>query len=557
MNAPDRLVLSGAVAIAGGGAFPHARRRLGQEYPGIDWRAPGPGANTPLLRLVADEGLAEGAFRIATESRDGVASVVTVTGGSVPGVLYGVEELIRRGGSNPARVSVDANPIAMSPGLTYRTFWTWDHSTNWELSQIGQQEIGVFNPYSKPPGGFLADYRRVVDYCSRNRIAAIVIYGFLRNSHGGIAAAQELCRYASERGVRIIPGVAIGSYGGVYWEGDHPYNLATWLKKYPQFAATMEKGVGFQLADLSFPLNFPRSDYTMTACPSAPETMDWMTEAVAWLAETFEIGGVNIESGDYGVCGCTRCVTRRDNAAEAQRRQSDTGDSWSHTDMAENFPRLFAAANGKRKNLWNYCEMQWDNLLDPVAHAAQRKLPRGGIYQHTANRSYWGRLQRDLGRDYVENLPTQPNVLRCQFACQWNGDERTERYALNARTFASMAQFCARMGMQGLTVWGEPSPFDATVELSYLAFARFGYDTGLTWQRFVDEDVAPLLGGRAAAGRFIALAEELDGNRSLPMERLAKLRGEARDHGGTGTGEAARRWMTLEDRIAKRQFMGR
>ncbi len=28
-------------------------------------------------------------------------------------------------------------------------------------------------------------------------------------------------------------------------------------------------------------------------------------------------------------------------------------------------------------------------------------------------------------------------------------------------------------GLHGLTVWGEPSPYHATVELSYLAFARF------------------------------------------------------------------------------------
>ncbi len=129
----------------------------------------------------------------------------------------------------------------------------------------------------------------------------------------------------------------------------------------------MEKGVGFQLQDLSFPLSFPRSDYTVSACPSAPETMDWMTDAVSWLAETFEIGGINIESGDYGVCGCERCVARRDNAAEASRRVSDHGDSWSHTDMAENFPR---AAKAKRDDLWVYCEMQWDNLLDPVAQPA-------------------------------------------------------------------------------------------------------------------------------------------------------------------------------------------
>ena len=356
--------------------------------------------------------------------------------------------------------------------------------------------------------------------------------------------------------MRIMPGIAIGAYGGVYWEGDHPYNLATWLRKNPQFAATMEKGVGFQLADLAFPLNFPRSDYTMSACPSAPETIAWMEEGVSWLAETFDIGGINIESGDYGVCGCDRCVARRANAAEAARRTSDHGDSWSHTDMAENFPKLYRAAKAKKPDLWLYCEMQWDNLLDPVASEAQTKLPRGGVYQHTANKSFWGRLRTELTRDYVETLPTQPNVLRCQFACQWNGDERTERYAFNARTFADMATVGTRVGMEGLTVWGEPSAYHATVELSYIAFARFTWEPSLTWERFMAEEMAPRLGGREAAERFVAIAEEIDLNQRLPVSRLAALRAEALSRAGDADSDAARRWLTLGEQIARREYMG-
>ncbi len=553
MSSTQVKILSGDVAITGIDA-PHPLRRLKQAYPGINWKKPTKGWNGASMDLGIDPEMEEGAFAIDADAGPGTS--VKVRGGSLSGLIYGVDELIEAGGDDPSGMQVAVQNISRAPGLAYRTFWTWDHSSNWELSQIGQQEIGVFNPYSKPPGGFLADYQRMVDFCSQNRIAAIVIYGFLRDSHGGIEAAQELCRYANERGVRIIPGIAIGAYGGVYWEGEHKYNLATWLKKNPQYAATMEKGVGFQLEDLSFPLNFPRSDYTVSACPSAPQTMEWMEEAVSWLAETFEIGGINIESGDYGVCGCERCVARRNNAEEAARRVSDLGDSWSHTDMAENFPRLFAAANAKRDDLWIYCEMQWDNLLDPVASEAQSRLPEGAIYQHTANQSFWGRLRTEIKKDYVESLPTQPNVLRCQFACQWNGDERTQRYALNAGIFADMAKKGAEVAMRGLTVWGEPSPYHATVEISYLAFARFTYEPDLSWERFLSRDLAPLFGGVDDAESFIRIAEELDAHQVLPPARLAELGEKARDHYLKSKNETARRWLSLADQIARRHFMG-
>ncbi len=535
-----------SIGVLGAAQFPHALRRLSEAFPKIKWHQSESGQT---ISLTEDKTLPEGAFRIeATPER------IRIAGGPFSGVIYGIEELIKRGGDQPDRLSVKADPIYEVPGLTYRTFWTWDHSTNWELSQIGQQEIGVFNPYQKPPSGFLSDYKRCIDFCSRNRIAAIVIYGFLRDPHGGIEAAKELCRYATERGVRILPGIAIGSYGGVYWEGDHKYNLATWLKANPQHAATLEKGVGFQIADLAFPLNFPKSDYTLSACPSAPETMAWMEEGVAWLTETFDIGGINIEAGDYGVCGCSRCVARRANEREAARRKEVHGDYWSHTDMADNFPRLFRTAKTRKDDLWIYSEIQWDNLLDPVSLDAQKRLPPGGIYQHTTNRTYWTRIKNELTKAYIDGLPMQPNVLRCQFACQWNGDERSERYALNARVFSDMAALCSRTGMKGLTVWGEPSPYHASVELSYLAFARFSWSPTLSWDTFLDEDVAPLMGGKDAARAFVAIAEDLDAHQKLPIERLHALKRRAADH--RADDEAGRRWLTLEEQISRRIYMG-
>lgn len=548
----------GRCAVLGAERHPHAASRLRETWPSIEWLTPAThevlSATVPRIEL-REAGIPEGAFRIDVAAEGGTP-VIRIDGGPFSGVIYGVEELIQR----VARPGA-AGPIAprgvveRAPSLAYRTFWTWDHSSNWELSQVGHQEIGVFNPYGKPGSGFLHDYKRMVDFCSRSFIAGIVVYGFFRDSHGGVEAAQELARYARERGVRIIPGIAIGAYGGVYWEGDHPYNLSTWLDRHPEYAADMERGVGFQLEDLAFPLSFPRSDYTRTACPSEPANLAWMEDAVSWLVETIDVGGVNIESGDYGVCGCERCIRRRGEREDAARRDG-FAESWSHADMADNFPRLFEAIRSRRPDAWVYCELQWDNLLDPVAHDPLAALPDGGIYQHTVNRRYWERNRERVTASAVRRLPTSTNVLRAQYACQWNGDERTERYTFNAPVFAELSQTAAAAGMQGLTVWGEPSPYHASAEFSYLAFGRFGHDASLGWDEFVARDIAPRVGGTNEADAFLSLMTELDAHQRLELTRLDAIRGAALDGATSTSGDVSRRWLWLADRANQRWYMG-
>lgn len=558
MSQRSHTMLNGRVTVLGAERHPHAASRLAEQWPQLEWIQAQQGQavpdTMPTIELLDAPALPEGAFRIEVDA--GAAPRIRIQGGPYSGVIYGVEELVQRlGSTEPGGVRVPVTSLERRPKLTYRTFWTWDHSTNWELNQIGHQEIGVFNPYGKPPGGFLKDYKRMVDFCSQNQIAAIVIYGFFRDSHGGVEAAQELTRYAKARGVRILPGVAIGAYGGVYWEGNNQYNLATWLTENPGFAADMERGVGFQLQDLAFPLNFPRSDYTRTACPSEPANIEWMADALAWLVETVDPGGINIEGGDYGVCGCPRCVARRGEREAASRRDNDA-EFWSHADMADNFPKLFNAARSAGEDLWLYCELQWDNLLDPAAHAPLESLPAGGIYQHTFNRGYWERAKNELTPEHVAALPTANNVIRSQFACQWNGDERTERYAFNAPVFAELSKKAAEVDMQGLTVWGEPSPFHVSAELSYLAFGRFGYDPSLTWEQFVATDVASRLGGAAEAESFIGLMQELDAQQFMNPKRLFSIRDEAVDAARSQSGDAVRRWLWLADRANQRSYMG-
>lgn len=558
MTSRESTLIKGKVVIIGASQHPHAVRRLKKAWPGVEWIDALLDETVPddvvSIALYARPEKPEGAYSLEV-SGHGVPKI-RIEGGPFSGVIYGVEELIQRKSIVTASgVSLTICSVDAAPALTHRTFWTWDHSTNWELSQIGHQETGVFNPYGKPPLGFLADYKRMVDFCSASQIAAIVVYGFLRDAHGGVAAAQELCQYATERGVRILPGIAIGAYGGVYWEGKHQYNLTTWLRQNPSYASDMDRDIGFQIQDLSFPLSFPHSDYTLSACPSEPANMAWMEDAVSWLVETFDIGGINIESGDYGVCACSRCNIRRSERESAARRNEDTK-SWSHADLADNYPRLFRAATAKRSDLWLYCELQWDNLLGSEAHGLLESLPDDGIYQHTINRSYWNRVKAELTSKHVASLPTNHNVLRCQFASQWNGDERTERYALNGSVFAELARKATEVGMEGLTVWGEASPHHVSVELNYLSFGRFSYDPDLRWETFKTQEIDTRLGGSAAADEFMSILEEMDMNQVLPVNRLKELHAKSIDGIGNVSVDAAGRWVWLADRLTQRLSMG-
>lgn len=535
------VTLKGRVGLVGAGSHPHAARRLKEEGRSVDWISlpRDEPADFPVVVLSLDRSIPEGAFDLTVT---GDPQRIEVRGGPFSGVIGAVESALV-----PAlRGMADVAPGRTTdrPALEHRTFWTWDHSSNWDLAQIGAQETGVFNPYGKPPAGFLRDYRAMVDFCSQHRIGAIVVYGFLRDSHGGIEAAAELCRYANERGVRIVPGIAIGAYGGVYWEGDHPANLATWLRRHPRHAANLHSGVGFAIDDLAFPLSFPRSDYTLAACPSDPATLDWMRDSVAWLAETFEIGGLNVESGDYGVCGCERCVGRR-GVVE--------GESWSHDDLVANFPPVAQAAVEAREDLWITCELQWDNLLDFNEHR-HTGLPDGPIYQHTVNRGYLDRVEKELTSEHVADLPYRRSALRLHLGSQWNGDERTERHAFVAADFARAARIAHGSGMQGLTVWGEASPYAGANELNYRAFSYFGlHGDGATWADFEGDVLHPLLGGADGAREYLAVLRALDGPR-VPGA-LVDARAAVRSHAAASAeGGGSELWWRLVDRVERAAF---
>ena len=478
--------------------------------------------------------LADDAFLLRTVNLYDRPTLLAI-GGGLAGVIHAVNELgLRHLATNGHVIELPALDVRQSPALPYRLLWTWDHSTNWYLEQVGLQEIGAMNYYAKPEGGFLEDYCRLVDFMSLHRISGVTIYGFLRDNHGGIEAAQALCRYANERGVRILPGVGINAYGGIYWEGNHRYNLTTWLRQHPELRAVRGQPVAFHIPD--FPkLWFPETHYSDTACPSKPENAAYHEEAIHWLAETFEIGGINFETGDYGVCQCADCAARR-----------TADETWSLKDMALLYPRLFEAARRGRPDLWLVSEAYWDNILNLDALAPLAGLPEDAIYQFCINRSYWPTLKTNLAREHVARLPRPKNVLRTHMGTQWNH----ERYELVAARFAEMMQLLHTSGMQGATIFSDVSSFSVVNEINYLAFARFGYQADLTWEKFAADDLGPLLGGAEAAQRYLELL-------AVPTDAptLTRAAAEAREIANAQSGQAYRRWVWLQNRLHQKLAM--
>ena len=181
------------------------------------------------------------------------------------------------------------NYLGKHRGLA-RIFWTWDHCTNWSLNQAGNQNYGSGNAYTKHPELFLQDYKRMIDWCAENRIDAIGIVGLLRDRHGGLAIARELCAYAREKGIFVYIIAGLYAYGGVYYEGNHKYCLDRFLEKNPECAARDEHGKIYR-----FPFYSPAGGTTSNTCgcPSSPLMKEYILESLDWLFRAIpELGGI-------------------------------------------------------------------------------------------------------------------------------------------------------------------------------------------------------------------------------------------------------------------------
>lgn len=473
----------------------------------------------------------------------------------------GLGAMMGESGSSNQAYAADSPSMAATPGespIKTRMFWTWDHSTEWALNRPGAHTKGSCNEYGRTTEAFLEDYTALFRWCGRNNIDAVVVWGLLRDCHGGLESAKRLCDVAAEEDVRLLSGVGLNAYGGVYYEGDSPYNLTRHLEAHPELLAVDAEGnpLCFSLDENSTITNItttgtpgPRGFYQ--ACPSRQENQDYVKESLQWLFKNLPLGGVQIESGDTGICQCNQCRDRRQHTVSTF--------AWlSWEDMGMMYPLATNAIRSVAPDAWIVCETyshpepyagpikapSFGDRMPAWAEAELAKFPRGVFVQWVCDRFMdegpssmaWTDKGRVSGADHR-------NIMRAHFSTYWSG----YRGELAIAKIAKMFQKSMASGFDSISLFGEVSPFQTGAELNYLALADFGsaINPNADLASFEQRVAAPLLGGVDHARDFVRFARLLDDREEIPAA-LTSIYGRL----DSLPPDAARRWCWLANQLA-------
>jgi len=398
------------------------------------------------------------------------------------------------------------------PALPNSYFWTWDHSTNWMWDDPGMLNFGCNNRYLKRPETYVEDYRRLTALAAGLGVRGFLIWGFLRDSHGGIEAAKRVADEAAAQGVAIMPGFGTTWYGGAYYEGDHPYNIETFNKRYPEARSLDEKG--------------NRQEHGV--CPTHPAFVQWLQDGIRWVFKEFTAGGVNLENGDFVVCHCPRCRERQ------EQWPKDEPTFWLHQYLGYE-PALHALQDQLKDKLVTWATYKGfvpggtDKQKQKAAYMECRrpalfdKLPADGLCQWTLTfmvrpaplplTKYLddGAPQEALSNDIWPADVKPPSARSVGFlhqGSQWYGHSRYQQIVSTIKEGCLRAY---RAGLEGVSIHGEVSSMHVPWALNYLAFSHFIHWPEDSLRQFGRKTLGQVLGSPDEGEAFAELLAAWDG----------------------------------------------
>jgi hypothetical protein len=342
----------------------------------------------------------------------------------------------------------------MASPFSHNMLWTWDSRMRWIPPLRKSDMPDMARPdsrfgYQYDERFFIQNYKALIDAVSQwPEVPYIIIWGLLRDAHGGVRAAREVARYAEDHGVGILAGVGTSGYGGVYYEGDHEYNADVLLDRRPDLAVRNKQHVGSSIVSRGTTLN-----------PVHPDVISWIQEGIDWLFETFPIRGVNLEIGDLFVGDDPEAARQR---AEILHVQDDFFQA-----LAAHYRLVVPGLIGK-----------WPDRLFTFAtysDCGQNVLRR--------NRGFLDYLPKELACQWTLSEAVEsdgaeigePGRIHTGYSHLFCDANATHNLDLTA-DIAKMCRIALRRGLDGVIIYGEQPAHTPLGALNYGAFRRFSRD---------------------------------------------------------------------------------
>jgi hypothetical protein len=232
----------------------------------------------------------------------------------------------------------------------------------------------------------------------------------------------------------------------------------------------------------------PQGPRMQALCPSREENVEWHRRGIRWLAETFDIGGLNYETGDYGVCHCELCKDKKAGVNILAPGRTTEKINVSFDAMARMYPLLMEQVHALRPDAWqiyaSYCGYKRD--MAGSVKGFLEAMPEYAICQWTLTHM----LDEEHDFPWEDNLvfPAAHNIGTFHQGSQWfaplGGKSPQGRYDTIVEVLQKAAAKGKSSGLEGLGTIGEVSADHPSWARNYRAFSYFTQYPGKTVEDF-------------------------------------------------------------------------
>ena len=477
------------------------------------------------------DALTEGSFLLKTFRKEGKTTIF-VTGKDRLGTLYAAQDLknyylrIEMG-----RVLLNELNLAERAQLKYRWFRILNTPTNWQTAETGTSSNVEVTGSRKADTG-LRQLKAMVEYMSARRLNGLTLWGFPGGSEGGVAGAQELCRYASERGVRVLPRIDLNGSEGLFSEGDHAFNLRAWAKAHPELCALDKAGA-------------VRSG---TLCPEKIQNRQRYREGLQWLFQNIRVGGVSLELEPFFVCYSEDC--------KHARKMMGGRDPDYSKDLARFAAFVAEEVQKLDPKAWVTYSSGTGFDVDSIQSSASGGMPLG---QRAAFPPEFVQKIPEFALVQWELVPMlKAGIWPSPFKASgkhsigsWSlgGGPVATRPEIYWRRMEDVTHHTISSNLEGLVASAERAPDNPATELNYLIFSELAFNPAADLDEVFRFKLSRLYGGEDAARRLSKILQLLEDETGMLASNYDEALGLAKQGAALSDRNGKERWTRLIEYI--------